>query len=267
MQAMVIRELKDHRRNLLIWIGAMLGMIVIGATEYSLVVMEAGDEIMELFESLPRVFGIAFGADESVPISTPIGYYIMMYLWYCMVAFIHAAVLGATIISKEERNRTAEFIFTKPFPRKDIITSKIIAAIVNVIIITLTAWIGNLIMLAPQIEGESILSVIAITSLSMFFIQILFLFTGLLFSAIFSSYGKALSFSAVLVALSYFLMVLIKLIGTIDYLSIFTPFMYFTGPAIVENGISLIYLLLTVVITIMAGYLTYSKYESRDLHN
>lgn len=179
MQAMVIRELKDHRRNLLIWIGAMLGMVVIGAAEYSIVVMDAAEEIMKLFESLPRVFGIVFGADESVPISTPIGYYIMMYLWYCMVAFIHAAVLGATIISKEERNRTAEFIFTKPFPRKDIITSKIIAAIVNVIIITLTAWIGNLIMLAPQIEGESILSVIAITSLSMFFIQILFLFTGL----------------------------------------------------------------------------------------
>jgi ABC-2 type transport system permease protein len=56
MQAMVIRELKDHRRNLLIWIGAMLGMVVIGAAEYSIVVMDAAEEIMKLFESLPRVF-------------------------------------------------------------------------------------------------------------------------------------------------------------------------------------------------------------------
>lgn len=265
MQAMVRKELKDNRRNLLIWIGAMLGMMVIGAAEYA-IVMEAGDEIMELFESLPHVLAIVFGA-EAIPVHTPLGYYIMMYLWYCIIAFTHAAVLGATIISKEERNRTAEFTFTKPFPRKDIMTSKIIAAIVNVIIMTLTAWIGNLIMLAPQMEGEHILSEMTLTLLSMFFIQILFLFTGLLFSALFSSYKKALSVSALFVALSYFLMVFIKLIETIDYLSILTPFMYFTGPALVENGISVFYLLLTIVITVTAGYLTYSKYKRRDLHS
>jgi|SRR5690625_1050995 len=266
MQTMVRKELKDNRRNLLIWIGAMLGMIAIGAAEYS-VVVEAGDAIMELFESLPHVLAIVFGA-EAIPDHTPpIGYYIMMYLWYCIIAFTHAAVLGATIISKEERNRTAEFTFTKPFTRQDIITSKIIAAIVNVAIITLTALIGNLIMLVPKIEGESILSEIAITLPSMFIVQILFLFIGLLFSAIFSSYGKALSFSALFVALSYFLMVIIKLIGTIDFLSVLTPFMYFTGTGVVENGISVLYILLAVVIIVTAGYLTYYKYESRDLHS
>lgn len=265
MQAMVRKELKDYRRNLLIWIGAMLGIIAIGAAEYSLV-MESGDELMELFESLPRVLAISFGA-ETIPIHTPIGYYIMMYLWYCMIAFTHAAVLGATIISKEERNRTAEFIFTKPFTREKIMTSKIIAAIVNLVIIALTALIGNLIMLMPQIEGENILIEMATTILAMFFIQILFLFIGLLFSAICSSYKKALSFSALLVALSYFLMIIIELIGTIDYLSVLTPFMYFKGPALIENGMSLIHLLLTVVITVTAGYLTYFKYKSRDLHS
>src|SRR5690625_7755501 len=101
---------------------------------------------MNLFESLPSVLTICFGI-ASIPVNTPVGYYVMMYLWYCIIAFTHAAVLGATIISKEERNRTAEFIFTKPFPRKDIITSKIIYAIVNVDIITLTAFIENLIII------------------------------------------------------------------------------------------------------------------------
>lgn len=266
MQAMVRKELKENRRSLLIWIGVMLGMISVGAAEYS-VVVEAGDAIMDLFESLPSVLAIGFGID-SIPVNTPVGYYVMMYLWYCIIAFTHAAVLGATIISKEERNRTAEFIFTKPFPRKDIITSKIIAAIVNVAIITLTALIGNLIMLVPQIEGgQSILSEMAITLPSMFIIQILFLFMGLLFSAILSGYGKALSISALFVALSYFLMIIIKLIGTIDFLSVLTPFMYFTGTGLVENGISVLYILLAAVITVTAGYLTYYKHKRRDLHS
>src|SRR5690625_3604848 len=259
MQTMVRKELKDNRRNLLILIGAILGMIAIVAAEYS-VVVEAGDAIMELFESLPHVLAIVFGA-EAIPDHTPpIGYYIMMYLWYCIIAFTHAAVLGATIISKEERNRTAEFTFTKPFTRQDIITSKIIAAIVNVAIITLTALIGNLIMLVPQIEGgQSILSEMAITLPSMFIIQILFLFMGLLFSAILSGYGKALSISALFVALSYFLMIIIKLIGTIDFLSVLTLFMYFTGTVLVENGISVLYILFSAVVTVTVGYFTYSS--------
>ncbi|MFD1415004.1 ABC transporter permease subunit [Oceanobacillus jeddahense] len=265
MLAMVRKELKDNRRSLFIWIGAMLGIIAIGAAEYH-AVMEAGDEIMELFESLPHVLAIVFGA-ETIPVHTPLGYYIMMYLWYSVIAFTHAAMLGATIISKEERNRTAEFIFTKPFTRKDIITSKMIAAIINVVIITLTAVIGNLIMLAPQIEGANILSEMTTTMLSMFFIQILFLFTGFLCSAIFSNYKKSLSVSALLVALSYFVMVIVELIGKIDYLGFLTPFMYFKGPAVVENGISLFYLLLTIVITVTACYFTYFKFRSRDLHS
>lgn len=267
MQVMVRKELKANRRSLLIWMGAMLGMIALGSLEFP-VVMDAGEEIMDLFESLPRAIAVIFGAEsETFPVSTPLGYYIMMYLWYCLIAFTHAAVLGATIISKEEKNRTAEFTFTKPFSRKDIITSKIIAAMVNVVIITLTTFIGNMIMLVPQIEGQSIVSEMTMTILAMFFIQILFLFTGLLSSAIFPNYKKALSASALFVALSYFLMVIIELVGSIDYLSILTPFMYFKGPALVENGIRLPYFLLTIVVTLVAGYLTYSKYEVRDLHS
>lgn len=268
MQAMIRKELKDNRRNLLIWLGVMLGMIAIGAAEYSLVVMEAGEEIMELFQSLPRVLAIFFGAEsESIPIITPIGYYIMMYLWYCIVAFTHAAVLGATIISKEERNRTAEFTFTKPFPRKDIITSKIIAALVNVVIMTLTALIGNFIMLAPQMENGNVSSEILKSILAMFFIQILFLFIGLLTSALFSSYSKALSVSAAFVGISYFLMVLIELVETIDYLSVFTPFMYFRGETLVQDGFSLFYTVITTLVILAASYLTFFRYKTRDLHS
>src|SRR5699024_2084130 len=171
------------------------------------------------------------------------------------------------IFSKEERNRTAEFIFTKPFTRKDIITSMIIAAIVNVVVITLITLIGNLIMLVTKIEGGSILSEIATSLLSMFNVQILFFFLGLLVSAVFSICGIALFFSAVFVAFSYFLMIIIKLIGSIDFLSVLTPFMYFTGTGLVENGISVLYILITVVITVTAGYLTYYKHKRRDLHS
>lgn len=265
MQVMVKKELKDTRKSLLIWVGAMLGMIIIGAAEYS-VVMEAGEEIVELFETLPRVLAIVFVA-ETVPVHTAIGYYVMMYLWYCIIAFTHAAVLGATIISKEERNRTAEFTFTKPFPRQTIVTSKMIAAVINVFVVTLITFLGNLLLLVPQMQGENILSEIITTTLSMFVIQILFLFTGLLFSAIFPNYRKALSISALFVGSSYLLRVIIEVVGTIDYLNVLTPFMYFNGPVLVEQGFSFFYLFLTVILVLLSAGMTYAKFKRRDLHS
>ena len=40
-----------------------------------------------------RIVKVIFGMDV-LPVGTPLGYYVCMYLWYCMVAFAHAIVLG-----------------------------------------------------------------------------------------------------------------------------------------------------------------------------
>lgn len=36
--------------------------------------------------------------------------------WYALVASAHAAILGATIMAKEKRDHSADFLFTKPVP-------------------------------------------------------------------------------------------------------------------------------------------------------
>ena len=122
MKVIVFRELKANRKGLLIWMVGMLFMVAIGAAEYGTVV-ENSESIMQMMDALPRIVKVIFGMDI-LPIDTPLGYYVCMYLWYSMVAFAHAIVLGATIIAKEERDRTAEFIYTMPYSRKTISVGK-----------------------------------------------------------------------------------------------------------------------------------------------
>lgn len=185
---------------------------------------------------------------ETIPINSPLGYYLGMYMWCSLVAFTHATVLGTTIIAKEERNRTAEFIFTKPYPRKTIIKGKIIAAVLNVAAMTLTATIANIGMLATQAKGESILGAIGITMLAMFLIQVLFLSAGMLLAARCKSNKRALSISVLFVLTSYVLMVIIEYVGTVDFLGFLSPFLYFPGAALVEKGFNIFYILLTIII-------------------
>ena len=129
MKVIVFRELKANRKGLSMWMFGMLFMVAIGAAEYGTVV-ENSESIMQMMDALPRIVKVIFGMDI-LPVYTPLGYYVCMYLWYSMVAFAHAIVLGATIISKEERDRTAEFLYTMPYSRKTIISGKIIAAVIK----------------------------------------------------------------------------------------------------------------------------------------
>ena len=51
------------------------------------------------------------------------GYYGMLFIYLLLMATIHAAMLGATIIAKEERDKTSEFLFVKPVSRSKVITT------------------------------------------------------------------------------------------------------------------------------------------------
>ncbi len=53
---------------------------------------------------------------DAQPITTPLGSYAALYPWYALVASAHAAILGATIMAKEKRDHSADFLFTKPVP-------------------------------------------------------------------------------------------------------------------------------------------------------
>lgn len=92
----------------------MACLVVIGAAEYP-VVVGMGDQIGAIVDVMPRIMRVIFGMDAQ-PITTPLGSYAALYPWYALVASAHAAILGATIMAKEKRDHSADFLFTKPVP-------------------------------------------------------------------------------------------------------------------------------------------------------
>lgn len=264
MKAIVFRELKASRKSLLIWMVGMLFMVAIAAAEYGTVV-ESAESIMPMLDAMPRIVKIIFGMDV-LPVDTPLGYYVCMYLWYSMVAFAHAIVLGATIIAKEERDRTAEFLYTMPYSRKTIISGKIITAAANVFCMTLFTFICIIVTLVSQMSGANIIPQIFMTMIGMFFAQLLCLALGLLFSALFKYHRNAMSMAIAFFALSFVLAVIIEFAGNMDFLDFLTPFRYFFAPYVVINGINPVYLLLSLFFAGVFVFLTYKLYEKRDIH-
>ncbi len=264
MKTIFWKELKLTRKGLSAWVAIMLVTAAFGAMEYPMV-SENIEIILQGIGAMPEIVIIMFGVPMDMPVDSPLWYYVTMYFWYALIAFTHAAFVGAIIIAKEERDKTAEYIFTKPYKRSTIITAKILVGVVNVFIMTLATWLFNVIALAPLIGGHSLMGVIAITTLGMFLTQLVFLAIGLFCSALFKKHRIALISAILVVLASYFIAVIIEYGGNIDYLNFLSPFRYFHAQAVINDGISLLYLLIAAVIASVSIYFTYTLYNKRDL--
>jgi len=118
------KELKRNRKNLLIWSGIVVGFtfMIVSLFPY---MQGMGAELGTLMESMPEEMSKAFGM-EADSWSNIMGFYKTYYGVYIIVLMaIYTGSTGAQILSKEERERTAEFLLTQPISRSEIVWSKI----------------------------------------------------------------------------------------------------------------------------------------------
>ncbi len=263
MGAIILKELKLGRRSLLVWLIITFVTATFGALEYEMV--SSNVELVEQgISAMPRIVRIMFGID-GVGLTTALEYYLVMYFWYALIAYAHAVSLGASLLSKEERDKTVEYLYTKPYSRSTIINAKLVAGIINVAAMALLIWLTSALILVPLTDGRGIMPEVAITTVGLFLTQLLFLGFGLLCSALVRNPRKAVSAGFYLLLASYLIAVGLEYLGTVDFLSVLTPFHYFNALVVVKQGISPFYLLYSAVLAVLSLLLTHRLYKTRDL--
>ncbi len=106
------REMKANRRALIIWSIGVVLLVTGGMGKYA-GLTASGQSINDLLAQMPSSLKAILGMG-SFDLTTATGYYGVLFLYLTLIAAVHAAMLGAGIISKEERDKTAEFLFLKP---------------------------------------------------------------------------------------------------------------------------------------------------------
>jgi len=118
-------EFKANFIALILWTFSLIIIIFLVSFEFE--IFQGNLEIQEFMDSpLFQQFYGALGAGN-VNIMTPEGFLSLLSIYIYLPLAIHAGLLGAGIISKEERNKTAEYLFTLPVSRKRILAAKFIA--------------------------------------------------------------------------------------------------------------------------------------------
>ena len=108
------REMRGNLRALVFWVLGVLLFIAASMAKFSALVKDPS--ATSIFTELPMGLQALFGVGE-LDFTQAIGFYAMIYPYLVLMAAIHASMLGAVILSKEERDKTTEFLYAKPAAR------------------------------------------------------------------------------------------------------------------------------------------------------
>jgi ABC-2 type transport system permease protein len=258
-----LHELRAYRKSIIIWACSMAAVAVM----YILIFTSlAGDieSFKNVMKSLPEVVRklLSIYVDS---ISTLEGFYSFVFVYIVLCGAIQAMNLGVSIVSKEVREKTADFLLTKPVSRKKILTCKLLAALAS-LVLTNVLYLAITIPMTFTVKSDFSMKIFLMISATLFFVQLMFISLGVIVSVLAGKIKSVIAISLSTVFGFFIVNMLGSVIGekAVRYM---TPFKYFDLAYIVKNAAYetsyIIVGLIFVIAAIAASYLVYVK---KDIH-
>jgi len=254
-------------KSIIIWSLSLAGFIIFYMAFFPSIASDSAalDSIMN---SLPEEMLLALGVGGGMSISTLIGYFTLTIAMIQLAIAIQSTNYGFSILTEEERELTADFLMSKPVSRSKIYFSKLAAAYLSLLIVSIVIGISSFIAL-ELFKGENIYDSknVFIFILSIPILQLVFLSLGMFISLFFRKIRSVLGLSMGLSIGLYVVNSVRGIVGT-DILGYITPFYYFEPRVILKAGEYDIKLLSISIIVIMVSLVgSYLLYNRRDIHS
>jgi ABC-2 type transport system permease protein len=265
MMNVYAHELKAHWKGLLWWSLGMIFMIYAGMTKYG-AYAKSGQSGADLFKVFPKGLAAVFGIGQ-VNLATALGFFSVLMLYLYIMAAIHASLLGAGVLTEEELDRTAEFLYAKPISRVRIVTEKLLAALTNVAVLFLVTTGTCLVVVQSFNKGPSANKGVLLLMLGVLATQLIFMALGLAAAAVFKKPKMAAPAVSGYMLAAYFISVWLDATDKYQWLKYFTPFKYFDAVKIANTiKIEFLFIPLTAAVVAVLIGMTYYFYRIRDLY-
>ncbi len=255
---LVKHELKQGRTAFLIWTASIAFLMLTCIFLFPEMKGEM-EEVGDMFSSMGS-FTVAFGMDK-INFGTLLGFYAVE----CgnilgLGGAFFAALCGIAVLSKEEKEHTAEFLLTHPVSRARIITEKLISVLLQIVL--LNAIVFGLSVASIAAIGETVpWKELWMMHLAYFFLQVEL--AGICFGISAFLRRGSIGIGLGIATMMYFLNIIANITESAEFLKYITPFGYTEGADIVLNGeldTGLVVLGLAFgVIGIVAAYCRYCK--------
>lgn len=257
----LFNELRLNKTALIIWSAAisfMLGVCIIIYPEMS---SEMG-EVSAMFSDM-GAFSSAFGMDK-LNFGEFMGYFgVECGNVLGLGGALFAAIAGASALSKEEKEHTAEFLLTHPISRVRVISEKLLSVLAQVCLLNVVAIaVSSVCMAAIDVEADA--WTLALVFLAYLILQLEIAAVTFGISAFLrrGALGAGLGFAFGM----YFVNILANLTDDLKFLKYITPFGYADGAYIIpEKALDIKYLAVGIVIAAIGIIAAYWKYSKKDI--
>lgn len=246
------------------WVVALILFMLLSIVKFdALSTDKAASEA--LLSQLPATMQAVFGM-TGLDLATLSGYFGILFVYILLMLSIHAGMLGAGVLSDEEQDRTTEFLFVKPRTRAFIVTQKLLAGLVCLVLMWLVVMVSTRVSVIHIANNSSFLQDFWPFMIALAVVQLTMYFVGAFVAALMSNPRWPTRLVAIIVFITYLIFAFIKLVPNLTALKYFSLFCYFDAVDIITlHGVRAGYVVVCSILILLSIFGTYFFYSRRDL--
>ena len=255
-------ELRMHLKSTIMWSVSMLLFVFLAMLDFH---ATSNGDLTSIIDSMPKALQVMIGVGN-FDLTYPAGFFATVFIYIAIMGGVHGGMLGAGLLSKEERNKTSEFLLVKPVTRSKIIISKLSAAFILVTVVSFMVFIYSQLIVASYSDPfKFYFTDISKLILGYYIIEIIFLCIGLLISTIIKRNRLVEPITGLILFLMYFFKLFADMFTQVDFLKYLSPFSWFDATyllGVYDYPIDFIIIsIATVIISIVLSLIIYNRKE------
>ncbi len=261
-----LHEMKQYWKVLLFWSIGILAMIGGGMGKFTALYDSNNASITEIFDQLPKAFLAMFGM-VNLEVTSLSGFYGVINFYLVIMGAIFAIILGSGILSKEERDKTAEFLMVKPITRTSVLAQKLLAGLIYVLAFVGVDYIVSVIFIKQVAPNENISTELFLMMSGLLWVMLAFYCVSFGLSAALKNNSKSSLIMISVMGMSYIGAVMMDMIDNSEWLRPYLIFKYFPNDELIHNlSLDPFYVGLCVLWIVIGLALAFIRFPRRDLH-
>ena len=261
------QEWRMGSKSLIVWITCLIGTLGLFMMFYAPLAKDLSI-FLELIKGFPKEFADAFGI-SNLNYGGIISFYSFILTYVLLAGSVQAMNLGVSVLSAEVRDKTADFLYAKPVSRTRIITWKLVAAALQILLTNLcfgvAAWLIMKIANEAGSKDTIDFSLFILLTSTLLFLQVFFAAIGLLVSVLLKRIKTVLPISLGVVFFFYILYLLNETLKN-EQLAFLSPFSYFKlGGILADHAYQTKFVIVFGILAVVFVALTYRVYTRKDL--
>lgn len=260
-----LRELKKNRKGFILWTTILILYNVMIFCVYPTLVKQS-DTYAQMVQGMPQELLAAFNI-STLDFTNILSFFAAYsYLYYLLSGSIYAMILGAGILSKEESEKTIEFLISKPITRTKIVTAKIACTFVYLFLFNLLFSISTFVLSEIFKNADYSFSALIWLSTGPLLVFYVFAAIGLLLSVFIVKTRSVYPIAIGSVMGAFVLGVMADISEKVNSFKYLSPFKYVNAADILAGkGIGSAYITTFIVVTTLSIAFTYITYNKKNI--